>query len=137
VLVDEYVRIPTGGGDLWLVGVDDPWATGDNLDRALQGIPDGVMRVLLAHEPDYADRASERQIPLQLSGHSHGGQVRLPFLGAPILPYMGTRYPIGLQRVPGTLTQVYTNRGIGMVQPAVRFNCRPEVTILRLIAAPQ
>ena len=67
---------------------------------------------------------------LQLSGHSHGGQVRLPFIGAPQLPYLGTKYPYGLRRVGGMW--LYTNRGIGVIAPPIRFNCRPEVTLITL-----
>jgi predicted MPP superfamily phosphohydrolase len=134
MLHNTHVQIRSGGAaDLWLAGVDDVWEQAADLSAALHGIPVGATTVLLAHEPDFADTAAQRGIHLQLSGHSHGGQVRLPLLGAPVLPWLGERYPIGLQRVAGTHTQVYTNRGIGMVTPAVRFNCRPEVTILRLV----
>lgn len=134
ILKNAHVQIRTGGADdLWLAGVDDVWEQGADLQAALQGIPAKATTVLLAHEPDFADISAQRGVQLQLSGHSHGGQVRLPLLGAPILPWLGQRYPIGLQRVPGTQTLVYTNRGIGMVKPAVRVNCRPEVTILRLV----
>jgi hypothetical protein len=88
---------------------------------------------LLAHEPDYADVvAADGRVSFQISGHSHGGQVRLPFLGAPHLPYLGTKYPYGLRHV-GRMW-VYTNRGIGVIAPPVRFNCRPEVTLFSLTA---
>jgi predicted MPP superfamily phosphohydrolase len=86
--------------------------------------------VLLAHEPDFADYAAQFPIDLQLSGHSHGGQVRLPGLGALVLPSLARKYPIGLNRV-GSL-QVYTNVGIGVINPPVRFHCPPEVTLLTL-----
>jgi predicted MPP superfamily phosphohydrolase len=88
--------------------------------------------VLLAHEPDFADQAAGQNITLQLSGHSHGGQVRLPFVGAPILPYLARKYPYGLRRV-GEMW-LYTNRGVGLIAPPVRFLCRPEITLLRLQA---
>ena len=109
----------------------DVWGRKPDLEAALAGVPKGAFRLLLCHEPDYADIAAARRIPLQLSGHSHGGQVRLPLLGAPILPYLGRKYPIGLQRA-GTSTLVYTNVGVGTIAPPVRFNCRPEVTQLTL-----
>ena len=70
---------------------------------------------------------------LQLSGHSHGGQVRVPGLGALVLPPMAEKYPVGLNRV-GSL-QVYTNRGVGVINPPVRLNCPPEVTFLTLVRA--
>jgi predicted MPP superfamily phosphohydrolase len=88
--------------------------------------------VLLAHEPDFADQAAGQNITLQLSGHSHGGQVRLPFVGALILPYLARKYPYGLRRV-GEMW-LYTNRGVGLIAPPVRFLCRPEITLLRLQA---
>jgi predicted MPP superfamily phosphohydrolase len=67
------------------------------------------------------------RVDLQLSGHTHGGQVRIPFYGALRLPPLGQRYPSGLYRSGSMLH--YTNRGVGMVSPLVRFNCRPEITV--------
>ena len=116
---------------LWVAAVDDVWEQHADLERALEGVPAGATVVLLAHEPDYADEvATDGRVSLQLSGHSHGGQVRLPFIGAPLLPYLGRKYPAGLYRV-GEMW-LYVNRGVGLIAPAVRFNCRPEVTLLRL-----
>jgi predicted MPP superfamily phosphohydrolase len=138
VLLNVNVRIPVGNADLWLAGVDDVWEQRADLDRALAGILPGATTVLLAHEPDYADQVAGRadqvancRVALQLSGHSHGGQVRPPLLEPPILPRWGRKYPCGLRRV-GDLW-LYTNRGVGLIEPAVRFNCRPEVTVIRLV----
>jgi predicted MPP superfamily phosphohydrolase len=120
--------------DLWLAGLDDAWEGQDDLSAALRDAPEGLPTLLLVHEPDYAARiaaqAADLGIVLQLSGHSHGGQVRLPFVGAPILPYLGRQYPWGLQKA-GSMW-VYTNRGVGLIHPSVRFNCPPEVTTLTL-----
>ena len=74
-----------------------------------------------------------RGVDLQLSGHSHGGQVRLPGIGPLILPLLGVKYPMGLYRVGGM--PLYVTRGIGMIAPAVRFNCPPEVTHITLRSA--
>jgi len=116
---------------LWVAAVDDVWEQQADLGKALEGAPAGAIIVLLAHEPDYADEvAADGRVSLQLSGHSHGGQVRLPFIGAPFLPYLGRKYPAGLYRVGGMW--LYVNRGVGLISPAVRFNCRPEVTLLTL-----
>jgi len=123
-------RLHVPGADLWIVGVDDVWEAQDDLAQALRGVPEEGFKLLLAHEPDFADEAARYGIDLQLSGHSHGGQVRLPLLGSPILPPHGRKYPWGLRRVGG-LT-VYTNRGLGRIFPPVRFRCRPEVTVLTL-----
>jgi predicted MPP superfamily phosphohydrolase len=84
--------------------------------------------VLLVHEPDFADIAATTQrIDLQLSGHTHGGQIRIPGYGALLLPHMGKRYQAGLYHVESMLH--YTNRGLGMLSPQIRLNCRPEITV--------
>jgi predicted MPP superfamily phosphohydrolase len=130
-------RLEVAGTPLWLVGVDDVWEQHDDLDAALAGVPHGEPVLLLVHEPDFADQAarSSHRIFLQLSGHSHGGQVNLPFYGPPVLPWLGQKYPAGLQTVPGSALQVYTSRGIGVIAPPLRFNCRPEVARLTLARA--
>jgi hypothetical protein len=118
-------------GGLWLAGVDDVWEEQADLDAALVDVPEDAVVVLLAHEPDFADAvAADGRVALQLSGHSHGGQVRLPLIGPPILPYLGQRYSAGRYRV-GRL-QLYVTRGVGLISPPVRFNCRPEVTLVEL-----
>ena len=119
---------------LWIAAVDDVWEQHADLDKALQGVPSGAAVVLLAHEPDYADEvAADGRVSLQLSGHSHGGQVRLPIIGPPVLPYLARKYHAGRYRV--SRLWLYVNRGVGLIAPPVRFNCRPEVTWLTLRAA--
>ncbi len=85
----------------------------------------------MAHEPDYADTsAATGRFDLQLSGHSHGGQVIIPFLEPVVLPDYARQYPVGRYQV-GAMVQ-YTNRGLGMISPHVRFNCRPEIALFTL-----
>jgi predicted MPP superfamily phosphohydrolase len=126
---------------LWLAGVDDLCGGRPDLEGALRSVPDGVTTLLLVHEPDFFDRVLYRQAPIavQFSGHSHGGQIRLPTLRpgtdglytyAPLLPKYGQRYPIGLRRVGNR--QVYTNRGLGVWPLPYRINCRPEITSFTL-----
>ncbi len=128
--------------DLWLAGVDDLWSGTPNLQAALRNVPGGVKTLLLAHEPDFFDQVVTRVAPIavQFSGHSHGGQVRLPTLMpgedgrytyAPILPKYGRRYPIGLRQIGSQ--QVYTNRGLGVWPIPFRLNCRPEITLFTLL----
>ena len=93
-------------------------------------LPFAVVDALLAHEPDFADEASLTPVDLQLSGHSHGGQVWLPGIGAPWLPPLGRRFPRGLYKV-GNLT-LYTNIGIGTIRAPIRINCPPEITLITL-----
>jgi predicted MPP superfamily phosphohydrolase len=130
VLRNAAIPIDRSGARLWIVGVDDVWERHADLDQALSLVPANQATILLAHEPDYADLAAQYSVDLQLSGHSHGGQVQLPFFGSPILPYLGRKYPRGLYQI-GSL-QLYTNRGLGVVSPPVRFNCRPEITLFTL-----
>lgn len=134
VLRNQTVPLTRGRSTLYLVGIDDLWLELANLRRALERVPYNACKLALMHEPDFADVAAQADIDLQLSGHSHGGQVRLPFLGPLILPRYGEKYPMGLARA-GNFTQVYTTRGIGVLPPGVRFNCPPEITLVTLTAA--
>ncbi|HEX5504856.1 MAG TPA: metallophosphoesterase [Thermomicrobiales bacterium] len=119
-----------GGAPFWVAGLDDACRLRADLTIALAGVPRDEFRLLLAHEPEVADRVGGHRVDLQLSGHSHGGQVVLPFVGPPLLPRLGRRYIRGLARTP-THT-VYTSRGLGGVPPYIRLNCPPEVTVLTL-----
>lgn len=131
LLVNEHITLTRGADTLYIAGVDDIWFRQHDLARALDGIPPESAVVLLAHEPDFADEAAAtRRVGLQLSGHTHGGQIRLPFIGAPVLPWLGQKYDAGLFWVDGMA--LYVNRGIGMTPPYVRINCRPEVTLITL-----
>lgn len=119
------------GAQLHIAGVDDIWEAKDDLDAVLRELPAQGGAILLAHEPDFADTsAATGRFDLQLSGHSHGGQVVPPFLGPLRLPPYGRKYHTGLYQI-GNMLQ-YTNRGVGMVRPHVRFNCRPEITLFTL-----
>jgi predicted MPP superfamily phosphohydrolase len=101
----------------------------EKFQAVVRKIPEQGAAILLVHEPDFADVAAKAQrFDLQLSGHSHGGQVRLPWLGALRLPPLGRKYSCGLYRV-GEMWQ-YTTRGLGMKPPQVRLNCRPEITMI-------
>jgi predicted MPP superfamily phosphohydrolase len=133
LLINESIKLKWKNEPFYLVGLDDVWEGHPNPRTALGGVSRNVMKILLVHEPDYAELIKKLPswLPLQLSGHSHGGQVIIPFLGPPILPYLGQRYPAGLQRVSGSDRWVYTTRGIGNLVP-IRFNCKPEVTLLTL-----
>jgi predicted MPP superfamily phosphohydrolase len=131
VLRNTGLAISAGGSELFLAGTDSVWAGRPNLSAALANHRGKTPVILLAHEPDYADIATEDgRIGLQLSGHSHGGQVRVPFFGALQLPSYGRKYDQGLYQVKAMA--LYTNRGIGMVDIPVRINCPPEVTVLTL-----
>jgi uncharacterized protein len=134
-LINQGVPITQDGGTFYLAGLDDGWAGRPDLSAAMVGAPPAAPTVLLLHEPDLADQyAQSSDIALQLSGHSHGGQIRLPRSGkAPVLPYLGRKYDMGLYRV--NEMWLYTNRGIGVTNAPFRLNCPPEITEITLTRA--
>lgn len=132
-LLNEVVTLGRDGSELHVAGIDDVMEGRSRLDLVLRELPATGAAVLLAHEPDFADvAAATGRFDLQLSGHSHGGQVRVPLLGRAVLPPFSQRYTRGLHRVGGMLA--YTNRGLGTVHARLRFGCRPEITSLTLRA---
>jgi uncharacterized protein len=133
VLVNHSEAIERDGARIWLAGVNDVLAGTADLPKTLSRVPAAEAVVLLAHEPDFADEAARFPIDLQLSGHSHGGQVRLPLLPPLYLPDLGRKYFWGKYRV-GRLN-LYTNAGLGTVMVPVRWNCPPEITLLTLRGA--
>lgn len=147
-VIDVSNRVHTlcrDGSALHLCGVDSVMEELDDLAGVLEALEHRQpgCAVLLAHEPDFADEsAATGCFDLQLSGHSHGGQVKLPFLNAPyIVPLLSRlgfsfvppliyEYPSGLYKL-GKMYQ-YTNRGLGVIYARFRLNCRPEITTITL-----
>ena len=128
VLMNQSLPLP-GAAGIWIVGLKSRSLNTQDPEQALKGVPPDATRLLLVHEPDYADESPAGFI-FQVSGHSHAGQVRLPGLPPIICPRFGRKYPEGLQT---TKTHpVYTTRGVGMMGPQMRFCCPPEVTLLTL-----
>ena len=128
-LNNAVYTVRRGRANLHLAGVDDVRAGAARLDDVLAQLPPTDCAILLAHEPDFADAAAASgRFDLQLSGHSHGGQIVLPFIGAPILPRMGRKYPAGRYTVRDMT--LYTNRGLGVIP---RVNCRPEISVFTLL----
>jgi predicted MPP superfamily phosphohydrolase len=132
-LANDFRTLHRADAQLHIAGVDDIIAGRDRLDLLLARLPAAGAAILLAHEPDFADEsAATGRFALQLSGHTHGGQIVAPLVGPLLLPALGRRYPSGHYQV-GSMIQ-YTNRGVGVVSPFVRINCRPEVTVFDLHA---
>jgi len=134
VLVNEgRVVRPQDGGGFALLGADDEWAAryggaGAKLDRALATVPEALPRILLSHQPPTVDHWAGK-VALQLSGHTHGGQINPGFRPADFfLPYVA-----GLYRVGGTM--LYVNRGFGTVGPPSRVGAPPEITRVVLVSA--
>ena len=130
-LLNDALTLKRGAAELHVAGVADVMEGRSRLDLGLKELPPTGAAILLAHEPDFAAvAAATGRFDLQLSGHSHGGQVRVPLLGRAILPPLSQRYTRGLHEVGGML--LYTNRGLGTVHARLRFGCRPEITVLPL-----
>lgn len=134
VLTNQGLVINVAGESLYLAGLDDGWAGQMDLKAAMEFAPPGAPVILLLHEPDLVDRVShDPRISLQLSGHTHGGQVLLPGKPPLFAPYLGKKYPQGLYKV--NETWLYTNRGLGAISVPVRYNCPPEITYFTLTGA--
>jgi predicted MPP superfamily phosphohydrolase len=132
VLVNQGLPIGVGKGSFYLAGLDDGQSGRPDLQAALEDAPLAEPVVLLLHEPDLADKvALDGRVSLQLSGHTHGGQVRLPGIGAFILPYLGRKYDRGLYRL--NQMWLYANGGIGTISIPVRYRCPPEITEIILV----
>ncbi|MBD2364379.1 metallophosphoesterase [Anabaena minutissima FACHB-250] len=134
-LNNTVYTLQRGNAILNIAGVDDVGMGKDRLDLVLQQLPPEGAAILLAHEPDFANTsAATARFDLQLSGHSHGGQIRLPFVKPLILPPWGEKYYSGEYEVGKML--LYTNRGVGMTGLHLRLFARPEITIFTLVSSP-
>jgi predicted MPP superfamily phosphohydrolase len=126
--------IDRGRGRLLVAGVGDLWQDRQDPGTALGDATGGDATILMSHNPDYAEYLTDRRVGLMLSGHTHGGQIRLPGYGAPILPSrFGQKYAQGL--VQGPSCPVYVSRGVGTAGPPARFCCRPEVVHITLTSS--
>lgn len=132
VLLNEAYLLKRGGAVMAVAGLEDLLHGNPDPAKALRNVPEGTFTILMMHEPDYADIAQGYSFHLQLSGHSHGGQIRLPFVGAPFTPYGSQKYINGLYYTDDSRMPVYVNRGFGETVMPFRFLCRPELTVLTL-----
>jgi uncharacterized protein len=134
MLINQGVEISAGNGSFYLAGMDDGWSGKPDLNMAVEKAPPDIPIILLLHEPDLVDETSrDPRIALQLSGHTHGGQVLIAGQPPIFTPDLGKKYSQGLFRVNDTW--LYTNRGLGVISVPLRFNCPPEVTLLTLTRA--
>jgi predicted MPP superfamily phosphohydrolase len=126
--------IEKSGQKLWFVGAGDLWEDHLNLDYLMESIPEADCRIVLAHNPDTADTDFSTRIDLMISGHTHGGQVNIPFYGTPILPVKNKDYSFGIKKAKKRFT-LFISKGIGWAIYPVRFNCFPEIAVLQLLKA--
>jgi uncharacterized protein len=125
VLRNRHVTLRRRGQKLCVAGIDDFLYRAD-LPRAMRGISERTPTVLLSHNPDIIEDAARMGIDLVLSGHTHGGQIRLPFIGCLYgRSDKDMRFKKGRDTLRGT--QIYVSRGLGTVVLPVRYGCPPEI----------
>jgi len=128
VLRNDFITLPDEDA-VYLTGLDSFWAGQPDL-MIFSRTPDNSRHILFVHEPDPYSELIDPRIKIQISGHTHGGQIRLPLYGAVILPNLGRNFETGLYTRDGRT--LYVNRGIGTLVPHLRLNCRPEITVFEL-----
>lgn len=131
VLHNHNASLKVGGATLELVGLADVWSREFLPDLAFPAGPRTQPRIVLSHNPDTKDRLADRPWDLMLSGHTHGGQVVVPFMGAPWAPVTDMRYLHGMK--PWGTRQIHVTSGVGNAL-GVRLNCPPEIALIELTA---
>lgn len=133
ILENNTQKIVRGNSFFWLLGVDDPYLGRDRLDIALKDVDDFAPKILLAHAPNIFSTAVNNQIDLILVGHTHGGQVRIPFIGAVIVPGQGWFPEFDYGLFSSQTTKMIINGGLGESGLPIRFNMRPEIVLIKLV----
>ncbi|MDB5306334.1 MAG: putative metallophosphoesterase [Gemmataceae bacterium] len=133
-LTNAGVWLTRGTSRVRLGGVDDLWYGQPDVLPAVGDATPADACLIVSHNPDFAEKLRDSRVGLILSGHTHGGQVYVPGYGAPIVPSRyGQKYLHGLVEAPAT--RVYVSRGLGTVTPPMRYNSRPELTLVTLQSA--
>jgi len=132
MLINEAAEISRGDESLYVIGVDDPHFYGcDDLEEALEAVPEDDFKVLLAHTPELFEKAARSGIHLYLCGHTHAGQIRLPIIGEVLQNTDCPRaYAQGEWRHDRMLG--HTSAGVGCSVVPVRYNCPPEIPVIEL-----
>lgn len=131
LLQNQNTIIENGSQSITLAGVDDVMLGQPDIDRTLSSVPEGSFTLLMVHEPDVALEFQHHPVDVQLSGHSHGGQVQVPFFGYLITPPFAEHFVEGHYVLEEGL-QLYVSRGIGTTRLPYRFLCRPEMSVFQL-----
>jgi predicted MPP superfamily phosphohydrolase len=133
-LRNRNVSLTRGEERIVLAGVDDYWQNSCSPEQAVKGAPQGTARILLSHNPEINENLSDEMhdVDLVLSGHTHGGQIKLPFIGAPFQAGVRrAKYMEGLAR--DGKRQTYVTRGVGHLVVPIRFLCPPEASLITLV----
>lgn len=118
------------GSTIAIFGIDDMILGTPNINELLQHVKHNIYTIVLVHEPDVAKQIAKFPVNLQLSGHSHGGQVQIPFFGPVVTPYLAKHYIEGFYNIAETYKlKLYVNRGLGMTRLPFRFLARPEISV--------
>lgn len=129
LLRNESDTIIKNNSKIHLAGLDDAILGKPSIEEALAHTDSKTFTCLLVHEPDVADIAKNHPVDIQLSGHSHGGQIRLPFIGSIITPILARKYVDGLYKLNRHQMHVFVSRGIGTTRLPFRFLCKPEINV--------
>ncbi len=132
LLQNGHRQIDKNGDMIYLAGLDDALLGRPDIEQAIDGISNDQLTILLAHEPDYADITKDYPIDIQLSGHSHGGQVQIPFIGYIYTPHLAQKYVEGSYEIGSHPLQLFVSRGVGTTRLPYRFFCKPEITMYQL-----
>lgn len=131
VLENEARPLGEGDGRFWVAGLADLWTARTSVEQALRDVPAAAPVLLLSHNPDVFPDVPDR-VSLTIAGHTHGGQVRLPLIGAPLVPSrFGQRYAAGLVQEDGR--QLFVSTGIGTSIVPVRLGVPPEISVLQIL----
>ncbi len=131
LLQNSHTVIQREREKLILAGIDDGMLGKPDFEHTLRSVSENDFTILLAHEPDLADKAVHYPVDVQLSGHSHGGQIRLPFIGHVYTPLMAEKYVRGKFVLNPNFT-LFVNSGIGTTRLPYRLFCQPEIHVYQL-----
>lgn len=130
ILVNKSIKLKNEVDSVYIIGLDDNYLWKDDFFKATANVPSTVKKILLAHSPDIVSKVRLGKINLVLSGHTHGGQINLPFVGAIVTNRVCNsfyKFVSGLYSYQNT--KLYVNRGIGTSSVPLRLFCRPEITV--------
>lgn len=131
LLQNESIPIRKEKDRIHLAGLDDVMLGKPDLEKTLRDVDTESFTIMLVHEPDYASKTSDHPVDVQLSGHSHGGQVRFPFIGHLYTPDFAEKYVEGKFQISDRLT-LYVSKGVGTTRLPYRFLCKPEFNVYTL-----
>ncbi|MCK4259605.1 MAG: metallophosphoesterase [Halanaerobiales bacterium] len=134
IMENSSYKLSKGNSHIWILGVDDPYLGRDRLDKALKNVDDSMPKILLAHAPNIFSSAVQNQINLVLVGHTHGGQIRIPFIGPIIAPGQGFFPKFDYGKFDSGFTSMIINGGLGESVLPIRFNIKPEVVLIKLVS---